>query len=633
MSLVETLKSAQNDLRASHAQVSQRYAELENMLEDSAEAVRRGKVLLHSQQLKTDAQARQIKRQDEDLATLREERETQLAKADRNATELALVLRRERAGQSSIADAQVEVEDLKAELSEMRDAFAKHRNVVRKSQEVIDAHEKALKDARSEVLSLSLEADKQSSRHHQAAAEAATETARATAERNSALRESRALRIEKEGLKDKLEEAGRKMNELQAQQSESALAMEAVAARNSAAVRGRHTNNAPQDHTSPKPNSASSSQAATQGGRQPDFENHAESMFHNGSTNAPQVQIENSCRQQQQQRSSSPTSFSVSTSLGTTAQRDDPSSLRCADRATPAEAAAEGQRLPSTNRPSSSEGFSRPPDAELPLEGAVNGRTNNNHRRLSSSAPPAAGVGRGSPASPATSAADAGGGGGSSGRRTGGEGNAGRVDGSQNLHREPPAVSRNRGLNDGSDGAGRRGLGDGSDAGGGGRRGASGLRSRSRLRSPAGTDYSNDGSVAGEFVDGSDDVGSNRKRAKRGASKTDASAATAAAGAGSEAGSLSPPLLSGMSTSSHLNHFDAGNSRPGGKAVQVQGKDGDATPEGFCPSCGDTPYGLMINCSGCSRQYHSSCVPDGQKVGKGLGATVFRCSKCSSNEG
>lgn len=47
------------------------------------------------------------------------------AKADRNATELALVLRRERAGQSSIADAQVEVEDLKAELSEMRDAFAK----------------------------------------------------------------------------------------------------------------------------------------------------------------------------------------------------------------------------------------------------------------------------------------------------------------------------------------------------------------------------------------------------------------------------------------------------------------------------------------------------------------------------
>lgn len=47
------------------------------------------------------------------------------AKADRNATELALVLRRERAGQSSIADVQVEVDDLKAELGEMRDAFAK----------------------------------------------------------------------------------------------------------------------------------------------------------------------------------------------------------------------------------------------------------------------------------------------------------------------------------------------------------------------------------------------------------------------------------------------------------------------------------------------------------------------------
>lgn len=69
------------------------------------------------------------------------------------------------------------------------------------------------------------------------------------------------------------------------------------------------------------------------------------------------------------------------------------------------------------------------------------------------------------------------------------------------------------------------------------------------------------------------------------------------------------------------------------KAVQVQGKDVDSTPEGGCPSCGDTPYGLMINCSGCARQYHSSCVPNGQKVGKGLGATVFLCSKCSSNEG
>lgn len=33
------------------------------------------------------------------------------------------------------------------------------------------------------------------------------------------MRESRALRIEKEGLKDKLEEAGRKLDELQAQQS------------------------------------------------------------------------------------------------------------------------------------------------------------------------------------------------------------------------------------------------------------------------------------------------------------------------------------------------------------------------------------------------------------------------------
>lgn len=56
----------------------------------------------------------------------------------------------------------------------------------------------------------------------------------------------------------------------------------------------------------------------------------------------------------------------------------------------------------------------------------------------------------------------------------------------------------------------------------------------------------------------------------------------------------------------------------------------DGEQEGTCPSCGDTPYGLMINCSGCSRQHHSSCVPEGRRVGKGLGS-VFRCSKCSEN--
>lgn len=46
----------------------------------------------------------------------------------------------------------------------------------------------------------------------------------------------------------------------------------------------------------------------------------------------------------------------------------------------------------------------------------------------------------------------------------------------------------------------------------------------------------------------------------------------------------------------------------------------------ICPSCGESPYGLMINCSGCARQHHSSCVPEG---GKGLGA-VFHCAECSS---
>lgn len=60
--------------------------------------------------------------------------------------------------------------------------------------------------------------------------------------------------------------------------------------------------------------------------------------------------------------------------------------------------------------------------------------------------------------------------------------------------------------------------------------------------------------------------------------------------------------------------------------------DADAPSDGVCPSCGDTPYGLMINCSGCYRQHHSSCVPEGQRVGKGLGA-VFHCSKCSGSDG
>lgn len=46
-------------------------------------------------------------------------------KADQNASELAQVLRRERAGQGSIADAQAEVEELKGELGHMREAFAR----------------------------------------------------------------------------------------------------------------------------------------------------------------------------------------------------------------------------------------------------------------------------------------------------------------------------------------------------------------------------------------------------------------------------------------------------------------------------------------------------------------------------
>lgn len=45
--------------------------------------------------------------------------------SDENAAELAQVLRRERAGQGSIADAQAEVEELKGELGHMREAFGR----------------------------------------------------------------------------------------------------------------------------------------------------------------------------------------------------------------------------------------------------------------------------------------------------------------------------------------------------------------------------------------------------------------------------------------------------------------------------------------------------------------------------
>lgn len=47
-------------------------------------------------------------------------------KADENAAELAQVLRRERVGQGSIADAQAEVEELKGELGHMREAFGRY---------------------------------------------------------------------------------------------------------------------------------------------------------------------------------------------------------------------------------------------------------------------------------------------------------------------------------------------------------------------------------------------------------------------------------------------------------------------------------------------------------------------------
>lgn len=50
-------------------------------------------------------------------------------KADENAAKLAQVLRRERAGQGNIADAQAEVEELKGELGHMREAFGRYGTV------------------------------------------------------------------------------------------------------------------------------------------------------------------------------------------------------------------------------------------------------------------------------------------------------------------------------------------------------------------------------------------------------------------------------------------------------------------------------------------------------------------------
>lgn len=46
-------------------------------------------------------------------------------KADEHAAQLIQVLRRERAGQASIADARAEVDELKGELGHMREAFGR----------------------------------------------------------------------------------------------------------------------------------------------------------------------------------------------------------------------------------------------------------------------------------------------------------------------------------------------------------------------------------------------------------------------------------------------------------------------------------------------------------------------------
>lgn len=74
----------------------------------------------------------------------------------------------------------------------------------------------------------------------------------------------------------------------------------------------------------------------------------------------------------------------------------------------------------------------------------------------------------------------------------------------------------------------------------------------------------------------------------------------------------------------------------GEKGLLLKNKQGirasaGVSEKGLCPYCGEIPYGLMINCSGCARQHHSSCVPSEERMGKGL-STVFRCSECNNEK-
>eukprot|EP00752_Nemacystus_decipiens_P015660 g13975.t1 len=684
MSLVDTLKSAQDDLRAAHAQVSQRYADLENTAEDSAEAVRRGNVLLHSQQLKIDAQSRQVKRQEEELVSLRQERELQLAKADEHAAELAQVLRRESAGKSSIADSQAEVEELKGELGLMREAFGRHRDVMRKNQGVIDAHEKTLRDVRSELLSLTLEAERQSARHLQASAHASSELARVTVERNTAVRESGALRIEKEALKDKLEEAGRKLDEVRSTASATAATATSAGPRDCTKFRGRHQNHTlqpqhqrqqqiffsgrnhdaspqgvPSDPPPPEP-------AAHPDNPEPLANNSDGSGRQGWSNNAEDAQQHQTYPLDAPQGRTSVARCSSGMRRGNPTDHQperDHSSLR-RPRHQDAPTATKPEKSPSSPSSASSIFHRSSAAGDVPPPTGAGAATDDDPpsslNRVGANNKPPSGpastpslVWQVSSASPTTSAADAGGGGGG-GRRGepgadcesgGGGGGGGGVggttrifDSSRNPHHAIAGCPEDHRPEEAE---GKTGVGGGGDDGTADGAAASAAR-RSRPRSPSTSTSSNEEAAPPDADDGTvpvpakmcsspaSSVGS-RKRVKTTAvaahARCDAGGSPANGGGGKgAAGRLCSPPVPRASAPQRPTILSVGNG--GAREEDVVRKSDDGSPDdGVCPSCGDTPYGLMINCRGCNRQYHSSCAPEGQKVGKGLGA-VFHCSKC-----
>ncbi|CAM9791864.1 unnamed protein product [Scytosiphon promiscuus] len=651
MTMLETLKSAQNDLRTAHGRVSQRYAELENISEDSAEAIRRGNTLLHSQQLKIDAQSRQIKRHEEDLVTLRAERELYLRKADQNEAELAQVQRRESAYSMVVRPATTfrRLEHKAATSSEMQEARQRHRSVVRKNQDVIDAHEKALNSARSELLSLCLEAEKQSARHQKASADAASETSRATSEKNSALRELRTSRIEKEELSDRLEDTSRKLDELQAQQREqekclvsflrrditlqghTQAGLAAEAATKVMATAMKNAGGEGRINTALQPHTSSSNDRGEVGGRQtrayePARQRQLQNRSPSLSTATGIDRRENSFHPQQDHRApfqSNPLAKPKTTAREGPDERALSSSLArpSGNRALPRELAGAPGKVASPSKDIAADDDASvsalSPFSPSPNFGEIRVAQPRKDRSASAAFPEHGGQ-KQDVVMPSGGAASGGG----------------------------EALSREL------DGPGRRESRTDPSAGGhdvastAAKDDTSSRRSRPPPRSPSesagASDFGPDDSgkndlegitASGASSDASDapDAGSRRKRAKTAATRSHPAGDTDGADEVGRTVAI-PPLPSPLLASAphaHQHHFanvdnpGNGGAPSGSEFAPADEEDG----EGTCPTCGDSPYGLMINCSGCSRQHHSSCVPEARRVGKGLGS-VFRCSKC-----